>query len=459
MTSSVHNSSSQNPQSYSNTLVDRNKRLIAPDLARGLVLLGIAIANAITTFAVLKVSPPDAVVTAAGNIYNDSIADKISVMFGTMFIHVRGLPMFATLLGYGIGMIFVREWRKGATAKQVQSTLVRRYSILIAFGLVHLIFLFWGDIMLLYGLIALTLTLLIKVSDKTLFYIALGLYCVGAAVAFLTSYFVPELFLVRNGYGSGYVRDQLFQGLLIATAIPITFFAFVPVIGPIVFIGFIAGRREVFVNPEPYQKYMRIAAALTVLVVVGIGIPWGLAELGIIPNSIFWQSFNQAFGFLSGPGYLVWLYWFGKWIEKHKWRESLPVRMITSLGRMSMSGYVMQSVLFTVLVLPYGLGFGAEKGAFEVTLIAAGIWAITVVLAWAWSLTGQRGPLETLFRKAAYSTNPANNRRVSPPTPAVSQIETQSAQPGSGMGETPVRGQEPTSGPSDDGAFRRPDAH
>lgn len=448
MTPSAYDSSHQSSQSYSSTIPAKNKRLIAPDLARGLVLLGIAIANAITTFAVLKVPATDSAITAAGSIANDSIADKISVIFGTMFIHVRGLPMFATLLGYGIGMIFVREWRKGATAKQVQNTLFRRYSILVAFGAVHLIFVFWGDIMLLYGLIALSLTLLIKVSDRALFFTAIGLYCFGAVVAFLTSYFIPELFLARSGYGSGYLRDQFFQGLLIAAALPITFFAFIPVIGPVVIIGFIAGRREVFVNPEPYQKYMRIAAAVTVLVIVGMGIPWGLAELGIIPNSIFWQALNQAFGFLSGPGYLVWLFWLGKWIEKHKWQETILVRMVTSLGQMSMSGYVMQSVLFTTLVVPYGLGIGAGKGAFEVTLIATGIWAITVVLAWMWSMTGRRGPLEALFRKVAYSSVPTHYRSVSSQQQAFPQAGNSHPMVGPAPSEGALPIQQPHSNPN-----------
>ena len=30
-------------------------------------------------------------------------------MIGAIFVHVRGLPMFATLLGYGVGMILVRD--------------------------------------------------------------------------------------------------------------------------------------------------------------------------------------------------------------------------------------------------------------------------------------------------------------------------------------------------------------
>lgn len=85
-------------------------RILAPDLARGAALLGIAVANGITAWSVTGLpAAANELETYAGIIVNDSLWDKIMVVIGTLFVHVRGLPMFATLLGYGIGMILVRE--------------------------------------------------------------------------------------------------------------------------------------------------------------------------------------------------------------------------------------------------------------------------------------------------------------------------------------------------------------
>ena len=94
----------------------RDYRKLAPDLARGAALLGIAVANGITTWSATGLpTVENELETYAGIIVDDSRWDKIMVVIGTLFVHVRGLPMFATLLGYGIGMILVREQHRGAT--------------------------------------------------------------------------------------------------------------------------------------------------------------------------------------------------------------------------------------------------------------------------------------------------------------------------------------------------------
>ncbi|WP_151640311.1 DUF418 domain-containing protein [Corynebacterium sp. 52A] len=67
-----------------------------------------------------------------------------------------------------------------------------------------------------------------------------------------------------------------------------------------------------------------------------------------------------------------------------------------------MSGYVAQSLLATIFVASYGLGWGQSDGAAVATSLAAAIWAVTVLGAYALQLMGRRGPLETLHRRMAY---------------------------------------------------------
>ena len=145
-------------------------RILTPDLARGAALLGIAIANGITAWSLRIGDVPQGYHrTFSGIIVNNSLWDKVTIILADMFVHTRGLPMFATLLGYGVGMILVREQRKGATKKQCRAILLRRYGALILFGLLHMVFLFYGDIMFNYGLIILVLVIPMRnAKNKTL---------------------------------------------------------------------------------------------------------------------------------------------------------------------------------------------------------------------------------------------------------------------------------------------------
>ena len=139
-------------------------RILAPDVARGFTMLGIAIANATTAWLYIS---PDTPGSTAG-VVDNSILDKIAIILGSIFTHVRGLPMFATLLGYGVGMITMSLQRRNYPPKKARLVLIRRYFFLAIFGILHLSLLFFGDIMFVYGIMGIILALLYRFKDKTL---------------------------------------------------------------------------------------------------------------------------------------------------------------------------------------------------------------------------------------------------------------------------------------------------
>ena len=140
-------------------------RILAPDVARGFTMLGIAVANATTAWLYIS---PDTPGSTAGGVVDNSILDKIAIILGSIFTHVRGLPMFATLLGYGVGMIAMSLQRRNYPPKKARLVLIRRYFFLAIFGILHLSLLFFGDIMFVYGVMGIILALLYRFKDKTL---------------------------------------------------------------------------------------------------------------------------------------------------------------------------------------------------------------------------------------------------------------------------------------------------
>lgn len=140
--------------------------MVVPDVARGMALLGIAIAN-IPTAWLTSGAPHTAFLGSINNIF-----DQVLAVLTTMFAHNRGLPLFSTLLGFGVGLIAMSLWRKQFPAKRARQVILRRYFFLALFGAIHLIFIFYGDIMFYYGLTGIILGLLLTVRDKILSIVA-----------------------------------------------------------------------------------------------------------------------------------------------------------------------------------------------------------------------------------------------------------------------------------------------
>ena len=384
-------------------------RILTPDLARGAALLGIAIANGITVWSLRIGDVPQGYHrTLSGIIVNNSLWDKVTIILTDMFVHTRGLPMFATLLGYGVGMILVREQRKGATKNQCRTILLRRYGALILFGLLHMVFLFYGDIMFIYGLIILVLVIPMRNAKNKTLLITAGVLFVLAMVmnGALLSYSDMNAVLLQ-GYGHGYVQDQLVRGASLAFIYNFLRFPFaLTLVGSVILIGFVAGRNGVLEHPEQFRIPMRIAATITVIIVIAVGLPVGLASLGILGHEKFLYILNMLVGMASGPGIVVWISWIANWVERRKLIDTLPIRMLTALGRMSMTGYVLQSVTFIFIMTPWFLGIGSGQSVTMVAMISAGIWVITVIFACLWSRTGRRGPLEIAHRTLGYGRLP-----------------------------------------------------
>ncbi|MGH3926994.1 MAG: DUF418 domain-containing protein, partial [Pseudonocardiaceae bacterium] len=146
-------------------------RSLAPDLARGAMLLLIALANA---HLYLYERP----VGVRGYPVPESIRDQAVVLLQMTFVDGRAYPMFAFLFGYGIVQLWRRHTSKGADEGAVRKIIRRRGRWMILFGFLHALLLFSGDIIGAYGVLAVVLAgLLVRVSDQQLL-IMVGLWTV-----------------------------------------------------------------------------------------------------------------------------------------------------------------------------------------------------------------------------------------------------------------------------------------
>ncbi len=121
-------------------------RAVAPDLARGVMLLFIVVANAPFYLwgqpaGLTSAHPPGATGL-------DLVWQTISVIA----IDGRSYPMFAFLFGYGIWQLYRRQAAAGVDRVTARRLLRKRHLWMIAFGAVHALLLWMGDVVGAYGL-------------------------------------------------------------------------------------------------------------------------------------------------------------------------------------------------------------------------------------------------------------------------------------------------------------------
>ncbi|MEZ2121160.1 MULTISPECIES: DUF418 domain-containing protein [unclassified Corynebacterium] len=393
--------------------VPTRARMVSPDIARGLMLLGIAIAN-ITGVWLSPAGESPGVSAAAGGITDGHLADRLAVLFGALFIHVRGIAMFSTLLGYGVGLLALSLWRRKYPLKAARGVLVRRYGLLALFGVVHMIFLFYGDIMTFYGLTGVILALLIPLRDRTLLIIAGVLQVLALLVMIPMILFNSTLMM----HGTGDLDTHTYGGLVLLGGLVLvgslfTFPVEFIIVAPVIILGFVAARKGILTDPETHLRALWTAVGVAVTVIMLVGLPWGLSMAGWAPES--WaprlEAVNAVVGMLTGPGLVAAIVLVSRPLQ-HKvdaarvaggeHRFNVCIRALLALGRRSMTGYVLQSLLCVVFLAPLGFQLAVRGSALTGTLAGCAVWFFTVLIAVLLDIRGLPGPLEWAHRRLAY---------------------------------------------------------
>ncbi len=139
-----------------------SKRSLAPDIARGFMLLLIAMAYAPTYLFNVELG---VYTRPAGGTSLDQTVNLLSFIF----LDSRAYPMFAVLFGMGLAIVVNRQIEKGMSGRDIKKLIRRRGYFLLLFGVIHGTFVFGGEILGPYGLAILLISWLLYRSDRFLF--------------------------------------------------------------------------------------------------------------------------------------------------------------------------------------------------------------------------------------------------------------------------------------------------
>ncbi len=379
-------------------------RRLAPDLARGFMLLLIAMAYA-------------GVYAGAGfgtDVSGEPLPDRIAALATTLLLDNRAFPMFAILFGYGMAWMVARQTARGTREEEVRRLLRRRGVFLLLFGFVHALLVFPGEILTSYGLAALVTGWLLLRPDRALvraaavfaalYALTVPLAMVGMNLGRRTA--GEEAYAVAGYLTAGDWVARLaglpFSPLMVALAYPLFL---------LVVLGYLAGRAGLLDDPEAHRALLVRIAVAGVAVSLAGALPSALAAVGALePGAVaggLLMALQVLTGVCGGAGYAA---LFTLWAIRLERAPGPLTRAVAAVGQRSLTFYILNSVLVAVVLHPDLVGLGARVGGAGALAVALLAWLVGLGAA-AWlERAGRPGPLDALMRRLVYGGGRARGR-------------------------------------------------
>ena len=371
------------------------QRDIAPDVLRGFALLGILVVN--IQFMGLN-SGEGARGEWTLGFANGSATFVIASIFAGKFY-----LLFSFLFGYSSNYII-----RGDVANRRRW--VKRCFALITLGILHFTFLWHGDIIFMYGLFGLLLIPFFFRADRTLkiwtrivFFFSSTLMVFIGALVYIGERFFPEESVQQSMESK--LDSVLINGSFI-DAIPARLELWVYSIssgvflqGGLAFAAFLLGLRMARINflsspidVEKNSKLIKFGFLLGAPIQI-------IAALVLVRNEQSAEPSEATYllalliSFIAAP--LLSMFYIGL-IRKVVEEKPHLVSWMKPAGQMSLTIYISQSVMASVIFGPWGFGLFQDLQTWQVILLACGIWLLLVYLASFWLKKHSQGPLEKL---------------------------------------------------------------
>ena len=358
--------------------VKSSERYIILDALRGFALLGICMANfpEFSLYTFLKAEAAAAFPSAG--------MDSITRYLLYVFVDGKFYTLFSLLFGIGFSIIISNAARKGANGFRI---FYRRMFLLACIGFLHLMFIWSGDILMLYALLGMLLPLFRHASDRTLL--------AWAAALLLTS--DNFAYWLRDAQDYQAVFQFLIQGALVRVQEFIDGNRYFKVMG-LFLIGFYIGRRKIYASLEERKEWLQGLCRYGLL----IGLPLSLVYAWSCQNGHPWGLTVHSLLYLVSVYPTGFAYAAGISLLYLRWKKLRLWSWLAAPGRMALSSYIGQSVIGMFLFYGIGLGWGAGIGLLQTEGIVLGVYLFQMLFCLGWLKFFRFGPLEWIWRMLTY---------------------------------------------------------
>jgi uncharacterized protein len=381
-----------------------SERVVGLDALRGFALLGILVVN------VRLFSMPE-VVLLNPTAYGDFVGANYWAWFaGHVLVEQKFITLFTLLFGGGIALFTRNRERRG---DPVLGLHLRRSGLLVAFGLLHAYLLWYGDVLVAYGVTALWVVSARHETARRQAVLGLGLLLVPSATEVLSALFSdlsafaqtwrPAEAALRaeiETYRSGWLAQMAHR---VPTAFERQTAGYLASTGWRVsgsmLLGMALFEWGVLTNDRSQRFYRRLAAigGATGLAIAVAGVWYVEASNWTPAAGLLWRQFNYWGSLPLAGAYvaLVMLY-------ARRRPDGILTRTLAGIGRTAFSNYLLQSVLATWIFYGHGLGLFGRVTRFEALGVVATIWVVQAALSMLWLRRFRFGPMEWLWRTLTY---------------------------------------------------------
>ena len=326
---------------------DRTERVAALDVLRGFALLGILGAN-VPLFDMANL-------TEAETAFDDLVVGWRGAPFLAWVLVLvlnKMMAVFSMLFGAGVLLVVDNLDRKGLPVLGVH---YRRNLLLLGIGLAHSA-LWFGDILVVYGLCALVLYPLRRLAVGAL---------VGSAAAVWVLAFVVD---------GGSVEEYVVRALAMMLA------------------GMALYRTGIILGRRPVDWYRRRATLL-----LGIGLPVVAAGWVAFEDGDAAAHVNNAAVPFVAVGYVCLVMAVCGAGRLPRLRARLA-----AAGQLALTNYLMQTVLGMSLLAVLNEVRGERVDAFWMMVVMVAVWAVQLAWSAPWLQRFRFGPVEWAWRSATY---------------------------------------------------------
>lgn len=343
------------------------ERVVSIDVMRGVALVGVLLVNLISGFH----QPLSAAILGSHEPIGWGGAWVVKVV--RILIEFKALTLFSFLFGAGVAIQAGRSYCQRRTW-----FLVRRFGALLAFGLIHMIFVWNGDILCLYGICGLLLIPLLWLPDYALTALGITLIVWPNLAPFPVDFPTTSTLKALTGEALNAYRYASWPDLFVfrlqeirLLILPLLCLTMPRTLG-LMSLGMVAWRKGWLVNGPPIWR-----CAAIIGLVVGVGGQWlRIEEAGNIGLALVYAA-------------IVLL-----WNPHASW--------IAAAGQMALTNYLAQSIIFGFVFYGYGLGWFGRMEVVPASCLGIAIYGTQAAVSRWWLNRFCFGPLEWLWRSVSY---------------------------------------------------------